>query len=202
MNPLPQILHIANSYPHAVDKDRFYTLKLKILMKHGTPDGFDVQHFLGKECWNCDGTGTFYHASGTPDQCDRCCGGWHKLPKWVRLPRWKFGRFVFHSVGEVTHSEAVVKAWGEPAEKFTGFLAHKDYTIRQMKRAHMLLGLLCDWGYMRAALAEVWRYSRWAAFFTKRCADCRRHLWPLRRYVWRCDVCERVRELVTEDPPF
>ena len=52
-----RLLHIANSYPEAVDKKRFYAMKDRILRRYGRRDGFDIQHVAGKKCWSCDGTG-------------------------------------------------------------------------------------------------------------------------------------------------
>lgn len=49
---LGKLLHVANSYPEAVSKDRFYVMKSDILSRHGDDDGHDVQHFEGKRSWN------------------------------------------------------------------------------------------------------------------------------------------------------
>lgn len=206
---LPALLHRANSYPHWIDKDRFYALKQRILTQHGMPDGFDRQYFPGKTCWSCDGTGTFWHYSGTPDVCWKCEGtGWYRWPKWVQLPRWRYGWFVFHSVGQVTHRKEAADEWGIPVHRFDGFVEHSDYTYRQLHVAHVLLGLLCDRSYFAAGLRLLWHRTWLHRFLTHRCMRCRRRLYPIRRrpLKWRCRLCtqidQRVNDRIGDEVPF
>lgn len=201
---LPALLHRANSYAQWIDKDSFYELKFAILEQRGTPDGFDVQFFPGKDCWSCDGSGTFYHTySGDPATCYKCGGsGWYHHPKWIQLPRWRFGRFVFHSVGPIAYHRDDADAWGEPAERFRGFVSHRDYSYRQQKIAHVLLGLCCDRGYLLRAIRDLWHWSRLNRFLNQRCVDCKCRVFPLRRSKWRCGVCERVRQRLPDELPF
>ncbi len=196
------ILHRANSYPQWLDKERFYALKQRVLDRYAERDGFDVQYLRGKECYTCDGTGLFtYWSSRDRVTCDRCCGtGWYQSPRWIQLPRYRFGRFVFHSVGPVAYHKEDADSWGEPAGRIDGFVRHTDYTYRQQKRAHVLLGLLFDIQYAKCSLRELMRYWWIVRLLSRRCADCRCRVWSTTR--WRCRTCERVRRLVPNEPPF
>jgi hypothetical protein len=98
---LPFLLHHANRSIHriAVGKEEFYAIK-KMLLQKGKHVNYDVQHFEGKKCWTCGGSGIYtgYYFSGGKwsDSCNRCFGGWYKYPMWVCLDRIKFGPYYFH----------------------------------------------------------------------------------------------------------
>lgn len=80
----------------------FYQIKNKILSRAGEEIGYDVQHFEGKECWTCEGTGWYkrfdwYTDRIEHDGCWSCHGtGWYKKESWVILKRIKYGKYTFH----------------------------------------------------------------------------------------------------------
>lgn len=102
---LSTLLHHANRF--AADmytgKDKFYSIKKKILKAHASLIGHDIQHIPGKECWTCDGSGIYkkydYHGRVYDrDACWHCAGtGLYKDHKFVMLEVYKFGRFTFHN---------------------------------------------------------------------------------------------------------
>lgn len=193
---LGKILHIANSYPSSTDRELFYEIKSRILRQRGTTDGYDLQHIPGKKCFSCDGTGIYvgYHTfSGTrfEDYCRRCGeSGWHKRPKWIVLDRWILDGFVFHIPGQVHRIEPDS---GTARKQITGVIEHRNYSYRQICRAHLLLGLRCDRRLARLAAKEIWHCSRiyglWRQY-ARECQHCHRRTW---RKDWTCRRCERQR---------
>ena len=103
---LSTLLHFANReiQNHYRYREEFYRIKDIILKKHGKQVGYDVQHFKGKRCWSCNGTGEHVRYSNYPpyraydwSECWSCNGsGFYRMPLWVCLDRIQFGRYVFH----------------------------------------------------------------------------------------------------------
>lgn len=178
MNPIPKLLHIANSYPHAIDKERFYAMKARILKRWAKPDGYDVQHFEGKTCWRCNGTGFEDDSYFDPDwdDCWKCGGcGWFKPPVWIVLDRYRFGKFVFH-----TPAERVYEKPETPSQTKTiyGLVSHRDYGYRKPAYAALALGMIFDWGLVRIAIRDrvgrckiAQQYKRWKAEQDKKRCD-------------------------------
>lgn len=143
-----KLLHIANSYPSAIDKERFYAMKSRILQRWGTPDGRDIQHIEGKQCWTCYGSGIYvgiYWISGDEwqDTCNRCFGsGWFKSPVWVVLERYRIGNFVFHQPTDRLYKAPESL---EPTNQIEGYIEHRDYGWRKPIWAAIVLGLIFDW---------------------------------------------------------
>ena len=183
-----RLLHYANTSPPK--RKRFYEMKERILRRYGDRDGFDVQHFDGKICLRCGGTGlwTKYEA------CWKCGGsGLFKRERWVVLDRWKLGGFPFHTIGEVS--------WVAPDPPITnqieGYIEHNFYSGFAPDEAAMWLGLFFDRSYLWALLNEGSTYVRWPRFLgpmvqvkqvighakrfrsamENRCISCQRHLW-------------------------
>lgn len=79
----------------------FYRVKDAILRKYGKPDGYDIQHIEGKQCYKCRGTGRYdrwdNYGIYDPDTCWGCAGtGWYRDPQWNCLERFLFGPYTFH----------------------------------------------------------------------------------------------------------
>lgn len=96
---LAWLLHHANRKSKAPE---FYAIKDKILTNYGTHIGFDVQHFEGKKCHSCNGTGNHYRYDRhgfvyDVDCCWKCLAtGWYKPASWVLLYRIDFKGYIFH----------------------------------------------------------------------------------------------------------
>jgi hypothetical protein len=210
---IAKLLHIANSSPP--NKKRFYDMKERILARYGAEDGYDVQHFEGKRCYGCDGTGTYYHWSGDDDYCYKCSGsGWFKHECWVTLKRWKLGTYTFHQPDGVSR----VKPDPPLGIQIESFIEHKFYRGFQVEDAAMWLGLMFDWGYFWSIMNEgstyctwprTWRplihlrqivgtSRRWRAAWEARCPGCECHLWS--NYKRRCDRCQQAIEMDVEVP--
>lgn len=90
----PLLLHLANS-GYQNHRSDFYALKRRLLLKHGTPLGDDVQEIV-KDCYGYRG-GDHGDFQGCTKTRDCKCGGsgtWDR--RRYRLQRWKWGRFTFH----------------------------------------------------------------------------------------------------------
>lgn len=190
-----RILHIANSYPQAVDKTAFYAAKSRLLLRYGTTDGEDIQKIQGKPCWSCEGTGGLYEPGG----CYKCWGdGWYKRPVWVRLARYRIGRFVFHSPVERLYSKP------DAATTINGYVRHAEYSNTLVRLCCLVVfAMVCDWNHARRALFELYRWSwvgKRTGFLRSRCSDCKRMLWTTKR--WRCRSCQVVVDRFGEDVPF
>ena len=95
---LSWLLHRANRQTKSKE---FYLIKDRILRRHGTIIGYDVQFIEGKKCHSCHGTGIYrgnneYSGKDYTDVCWRCNNGWYKLPVWNTLYRIRFGKYIFH----------------------------------------------------------------------------------------------------------
>lgn len=188
---LGALLHIANSYPGAVNKKRFYAMKTRILERFGKRDGFDIQHIKGKDCWTCEGSGVyvgyhFYSGDEWRDTCNRCWGtGWYKQPVWVRLERFDLGGFVFHTPRERLYEEPE----GEHTT-MTGYVKHANYGYRKPEWACFLLGIFFDWTLMRSAAIEIARRFRVVRLVSRHCITCKGDVWSLSH--WECRHCRRL----------
>lgn len=191
---MPKLLHIANSDPPSNKqwRERFYAMKNRILHRWAEPDGFDLQAFEGKECWNCtDGMWDKYN------ECHRCEGsGWYRWPRVIRLNRWKFGRFVFHEPVLTAYREA------KPDEKIAirGRVEHASYNCQYVLLATFFLAIFYDWGLARFAFVRwlggtclAYKLRRLHSTLTRRCGRCGRRTWSSRK--WFCgkgDCVERT----------
>lgn len=149
-----KLLHVANSYPDAVDKEAFYRMKTIILKRLGTRDGFDIQHFEGKICWSCHGTGVYmgshtYSGDTWHDICDHCVNGWYKRPVWVVLDRYRLGGFVFHQPAERLYEEPPESP--SQSRLINGYIKHRDYGFEKPRRACLMLAAIFDWRMLRDA---------------------------------------------------
>lgn len=155
-----RLLYLANARPpRGKDhKQRFYAMKQRICQRFGSLDGFDVQHFVGKQCFGCDGSGVHYYWSGDRDYCWRCGGsGWFKRERWVVLARWRIGVRIFHQPSGVSYETPSL-----PLRRTTieGFIEH-DYHGFWHDEAAMWLALLFDWKLLGMLLAEGTTYCKW-----------------------------------------
>lgn len=191
MEMIGRLLHVANSYPGCIDKRRFYAMKDRILSRFGIEDGFDIQHIEGKQCWSCDGTGGLWEPGG----CWRCLDGWYKRPVWVTLQRYKLGRYTFHLPRERSYEKP------EPdVTRITGYVEHPDYGYDKPRWATILLGLVFDRELANEGIRDVMRRLRLVRVMSRRCLECRRHLWSTKR--WRCRSCQAMINRVGEEVPF
>lgn len=199
---IARLLHCANASPPWDQKREFYALKERLLKRHGTPDGADVQHIEGKICFRCSGSGQGYSDYGWDDYCYRCDGtGWYKRQKWVVLNRYRFGGYTFHVPGEVSYKKP------EPdTTRIEGYVTHSDYGDKS-NTAFPTLCLLCgEW-------RMLWRWlcgSRRVYWYR-----CHPWFWlqaAITPVVWRLNERKRKREAtrreiaaeveVDEDVPF
>ena len=186
---IARLLHIANSCPPAgkSHRERFYTMKQRILRWFGTEDGHDLQFIDGKQCWSCEGTGGLYEPHG----CWKCGGdGWFKSPVWVVLKRWKFGQYTFHEPIQRLHKKPDIIV-DRPTIK--GYVEHASYPMKDIHRAHFVLYLMFDWRLLWSETDHWWIRK----VVSRRCGLCRRRLWTTKQ--WQCSICQRISHVLPED---
>lgn len=201
---LSKVLQVANSWPNASSQDEFYAMKRRILERFGTPCGIDIQSLDGKICHSCEGSGTFYHYSGDSDYCYRCDGsGWYKPPSYVELQRVQIGKVVFHSPLKRVYHHGDKHV---PRASINGYIEHRSHNPDLVLWAHLMLGLLFDRNVAKTAWKRLVSHSRVCRFLTRRCAYCKKHLWPIRPGKHTCRTCLRIIQVgqleARNDPPF
>ena len=131
---LSWLLHHANK---GYKCEIFYGIKRKLLAKYGTFLGYDFQEIEGKECWSCDGTGT-YHGFFSKETCYHCWGdGWYRKPHWNVLERIKFGKYTFH-----TPVNRIYKAPEVGSVIIDGYVTHNS--TKWTKKSRTILYLIYD----------------------------------------------------------
>jgi hypothetical protein len=158
---LSWLLHHAN---REYKSEHFYHVKNMLLKKYGSHAGYDLQHIEGKKCYTCGGSGIYtgYYWSGEQwhDSCNRCYGGWYKLPQYNILERVKFGNFIFHQ----PYKRFSKNPEGEFAglNKIDGYVYH-SYTPYGPAARHILF-LLYESGYLKRYYKNAgigWRTQWW-----------------------------------------
>lgn len=153
------LLHHAN---RDYKSEKFYAIKNMMLKKYGEYVGDDVQFIEGKKCYTCGGTGVYtgyYWSSGEAwhDSCNRCCGGWYKLPQWNILHRIKFGPYIFHQPFKRVYTEPDTII----INKIDGYVSHTSTRYSRISR-HILF-LIYESGYLNRYYRELnsWYCSWW-----------------------------------------
>lgn len=129
---LSWMLHNANRNPGFCCRERFYSIKDRMLKKHGTLIGYDRQH-IKKECYSCDSSGVFKCNWRLPEACWNCMGTGIYTEFWVLLAVYQFGSYEFHIPIERTYS---AKHWiSDPDNKairnyISGYINHKAPRFR------------------------------------------------------------------------
>lgn len=154
---LSRLLHYANANPPFTHRARFYDLKDKLLRKHGTFRGHEIQE-IKKLCW---GEISHYNSWGDPvyhncnPACGRCGGTGIFDIRWIRLERWEWGRYVFHIPVDDTRVPPDPKS-----VSIHGRIEHPNYR-RLSNEALLWLYLLCgEWGVLWKALRS-WSCCGW-----------------------------------------
>jgi len=87
---LAWLCHYANADPSRT----FYDFKDRLLHQYADFQGHDIQEIV-KECWGSrDHWGDPRGCKG--EECRRCNGTGIYDRRWVRLQRWKWGKYIFH----------------------------------------------------------------------------------------------------------
>ena len=199
------LLHYANSSPPVVGRTEFYALKSRLLKQHGTRDGEDVQHIVAP-CWG------YYDQSGCEGaECTKCGGTGIFHETFVRLLRYRWGRYSFHTPIERSYTSCFGQ-W--PTIK--GRVEHRRYG-RVTSEAVLWLYLLCgEWRLLARALkssAACGRYFwpllnvqraifRLRLYTNRRRCWCGRSFWTLGSGWQICAACRHRPVEVSDDLPF
>ena len=193
---LGAFLHAANARPPYLERRAFYAMKERILDRWGTPDGYDLQHFLARICFACNGTGWRYGWDWADEddddyaqvhRCDHCSGtGEYMSAKTIGLDRYRLGRYVFHVPHQVPRNRPVFGG----TKTFEGRLNHATPRFYINEEAAMWLALAFDrpmflrlfghWGCSGPKRTPLVILSTWLADLRSRIADVRSK-WRARR---------------------
>jgi len=191
------LLYLANARPPSEkkQKERFYAMKQRICERFATPDGFDVQHFTGKKCWSCGGSGIHYYwDERDEDYCWKCNGtGWYRREKWVILKRWKLGKRVFHQPDGVAYGHPFPSLRNITIE---GYIEHGYHGFAH-EEATMWLALAFDWKLLGMLLAEGTTYVKWPRWYGPMV-----HLRQIAGKLRFRRQLSRIKASVSEDIPF
>jgi len=153
---LAWLLHHANRE----GKDKlFYNIKSKILSRYGKFVGWDIQFIEGKECWSCNGSGTFKSWWKMPELCWSCMGtGWYKDPVWNILERIEFGNYTLHQPQERRYTKPAIA--NIPSTYFEGYINHKRSKFGEY--AKFILFLIYDRKVLKYhSIGRGWRVKWW-----------------------------------------
>lgn len=157
---LARLLHLANS-GHPWRRTEFYAIKERLLRRYATFRGHHMQE-IRKECW---GPRLGWDEYGDPvrGKCGptcRQCGGTGLFDiRWVRLERWRWGKFEFH----IPAGDTRVRPAGHV--DIVGRIEHRDYGRLSNEAVLWLYLLAGEWQEFRRVMV---------------CGSCcGRYWWPL-----------------------
>ncbi len=198
---LVRLLHWANSSPPC-NRMQFYVLKTRLLNRYGRFVGHEIQE-IKKECW-----GRYETPCGP--KCHKCGGTGVFDIRWVRLERWEWRGFCFHTPAGDTRKPCL-------RVDIHGRIEHKDYG-RLSNEAVLWLYLLCgEWKLLARALRESYCCGRyWWPFLNLQRIWMNVSIKTSRHKCYQCDqrfftfgsgwlVCGKCRNLPAErldEPPF
>ena len=147
------LLHVANTRPPWIGRDRFYALKDALLKRYGTHTGTVVQHII-KECFSCDGTGLWRGQ----DTCWKCNGSGIFDEFWTVLDCHELGGYRFHSPrGSRQRALTSLQGVQVPCEVIEGYIRHTYYS-------HHLSSECRFWLYLIFDRKSFWQeFGRWGA---------------------------------------
>lgn len=123
------LLHHANRASNIFgDKKAFYTEKERLLKKHGTFLGYEIQHIAGKKCFSCDGSGDEWdYYQEILGSCSSCIDGWYKQPFTSVLEKYQLMGFYFHIPKEriYSYNKGSLKLYNVVGE-IDGYITHKE----------------------------------------------------------------------------
>lgn len=168
---LGDILSRANSIVGGagfIYKRDFYGIKDRILQRWGTLVTYDFQHFEGKKCWSCNGTGVYdkYEWGGDliEQECWSCEGtGWYKRECWVALKRYKLGERTLHIPKERLYTKPEETMHGD--NTIEGYISHARQEYGE-ECLHLIFLLFAPKIFWKMVLNGWWReipvkYRQW-----------------------------------------
>lgn len=213
--PLAYLLWLANSNPPTCGRREFYAVKDRILRRWGRrdPERSHDWQYLERECWTCEGTGRY---EDTGRMCRKCGGTGVYEAVWVKLERWRLGRYSFHRPVDRRHSRPE-----EPCVILKGRIPHADTGLAGAEAGLWLMLAFAPRQWWRQMLGSCHCYPKawpllrlqWAIFGVRSrlrlprrstCYGCaRRHGWLRRRPSYSyCPACVARREAEPADIPF
>ena len=143
------IRHIVGWLLHYANKDgdkQFYGLKNRLLHSYGVKVGVEMQH-IKKKCWSCHETGVFTRVLECGDMmpvpCWRCYATGIYEEFWVRLDKYKIGKWYFHIPIERMNAYKHQKE-GKELPIIEGYIRHKRPKHEISRECVLWLYLLFD----------------------------------------------------------
>jgi hypothetical protein len=146
-NTIGWLLNLANRADKISCKEQFYAIKKKLLLKHGTFIGEEIQH-IRKECYSCEGTGKFKCEWKQTESCWGCGGTGVFEQYWTRLDKYKLGNYFFHNPTKKQYEyEPLFEKTALPL--ITGYIHHKTPKYRIGTEAMYWLLLIYDYAHFK-----------------------------------------------------
>jgi hypothetical protein len=132
-----RLLHLANASPPS-NRTEFYALKTRLLKRYATFRGHEMQE-IKKQCW-----GESHYKDGDEryrpcgPKCRRCGGTGIFDLRWVRLERYLWLGYVFHSPAGDTRVRP-------DSVQIRGIIEHQDYGRKSAEAVLWLYLLTGNW---------------------------------------------------------
>lgn len=150
IQPIINLLTLANSGTYPGKREWFYPLKDKLLRRYGRADGWDKQVLL-KTCWQCDGSGKDLFSKL---DCTKCNGsGTYRIYiHW--LERYRLGKEIFHIPVPADKLPLLIP---DPVMLYTDLIRHEPVDDEAAWRAVVILMALFDLSMLVDLITWDWR---------------------------------------------
>lgn len=201
---LAVLLHYANASPPFLERESFYALKDRLLVKHATATHLVWQHIIDR-CWGYEGGNGCLGVT-----CRRCGGTGIHRERNIQLVVFKWGRFTFHKpIVALNQYRDLPTHLGMIESR----IQHRSYGYRSAEARlwlYLLMGEWCAlWRQLRGSCSCGWylyplltiqRVTMWAAMkSSRRTCWCGRRYWTLGSGWQICRRCRAPRMQPTED---
>ena len=140
---LAMLCHYANA--DARGNHRFYDLKDRLLRQYAAFDGHDMQ-VITKECWG-DKRDEYGEWTRCGKSCRRCGGTGVWDQRWVRLQRWRWGKYTFH----IPDGDTRIKP---DSVQIVGRIEHPDYGRASREAELWLYAVTLQWSTLWKQLSS------------------------------------------------
>ena len=130
---LVRLLHYANASP-PWQRTEFYALKTRLLHTYAKFVGHDIQE-IKKECWGDKWDDEGGQRYGCGPNCRRCQGTGIFSIRWIRLQKFRWGKYTFHCPDGVSYIKPHLV-------QINGLIEHANYG-RASDEAALWLWLAC-----------------------------------------------------------
>lgn len=162
---LAWLCHYANAgATRSFGRRSFYDLKDRLLRKYGEFCGHDMQE-VTKKCWGDRWWNSYDGSVACGPTCLRCGGTGIYDRRWVRLQKWRWGRFEFH----IPDGETRVRP---ESVQIVGLVQHPDYGLASREAELWLYLVTLQWStWWKVLSSSFYCYPRlWPMCRLQKCA--------------------------------